>query len=64
MDIQIMIYKNYGRPFLKLFIGSLAVYSAIYYSWVGLEKGDMKRRGGGMILYFLPGEEMCYRAGC
>ncbi|KAL1959259.1 hypothetical protein VTO42DRAFT_2446 [Malbranchea cinnamomea] len=44
---HILIYKHYGRPFLKVFLGALAVYGAVYYSWVGLEKEDMRTRGEG-----------------
>lgn len=41
-----MVYKNFGRPFLKIFIGSLVCYQAAYWAWNKLEREDMVHRSG------------------
>ncbi|EEQ34470.1 uncharacterized protein MCYG_07289 [Microsporum canis CBS 113480] len=43
---HVMVYKNFGRPFLKIFIGSLVCYQAAYWAWNKLEREDMVHRSG------------------
>ncbi|EGD96923.1 hypothetical protein TESG_04348 [Trichophyton tonsurans CBS 112818] len=41
-----MVYKNFGRPFVKIFIGSLVCYQAAYWAWNKLEREDIIHRSG------------------
>ncbi|KAK2813238.1 hypothetical protein FQN49_008323, partial [Arthroderma sp. PD_2] len=43
---HVMIYKNFGRPFVKIFVGSLLCYQAAYWAWNKLEKEDILHRSG------------------
>ncbi|EGD85413.1 hypothetical protein H112_06315 [Trichophyton rubrum D6] len=43
---HVMVYKNFGRPFIKLFIGSLVCYQAAYWAWNKLEREDIIHRSG------------------
>lgn len=40
---HILIYKDFGRPFGKVFVTAVLAYQLLYYSWLKLEKEEEKR---------------------
>jgi hypothetical protein len=45
---QISIYKDFGRPFAKVFLMAVFVYQALYWTWMKMEKDEEKRIMSGM----------------
>ncbi|EFR01784.1 hypothetical protein MGYG_04787 [Nannizzia gypsea CBS 118893] len=43
---HVMVYKNFGRPFVKIFVGALICYQAAYWTWNKLEHEDIAHRSG------------------
>ncbi|KAF8536183.1 hypothetical protein BDD12DRAFT_890849 [Trichophaea hybrida] len=50
VSTHISIYKDFGRPFTKVFLMAVFVYQALYWTWMKMEKGEEKRikSGGGI----------------
>jgi len=37
------VYKEFGRPFAKVFLMAVFTYQGLYYLWLRLEKDEEKR---------------------
>lgn len=48
MGRQISIYKDFGRPFAKVFLMAVFVYQTIYWTWLKMEKDEEKRAKNGI----------------
>ncbi|KAA8893469.1 hypothetical protein FN846DRAFT_978745 [Sphaerosporella brunnea] len=40
---HIAIYKEFGRPFAKVFLMAVFTYQTLYWGWLKMEKDDEKR---------------------
>jgi len=41
------VYKEFGRPFAKVFLMGLFTYQALYWIWMKMEKDEEKREKNG-----------------
>jgi hypothetical protein len=46
---QTAVYKEFGRPFAKVFLMAVFTYQGLYYLWLRLEKDEEKRAKNGTL---------------
>ncbi|CCX34095.1 Similar to hypothetical protein PAAG_04671 [Paracoccidioides brasiliensis Pb01]; acc. no. XP_002793141 [Pyronema omphalodes CBS 100304] len=44
---HINIYKDFGRPFIKVFLMAVFVYQTMYWGWMKMEKDELKQEKNG-----------------
>ncbi|KAI5815832.1 hypothetical protein BZA77DRAFT_314402 [Pyronema omphalodes] len=46
---HISIYKDFGRPFIKVFLMAVFVYQTMYWGWMKMEKDELKKEKNEVI---------------
>ncbi|TGZ79303.1 hypothetical protein EX30DRAFT_373082 [Ascodesmis nigricans] len=46
---HINIYREFGRPFAKVFFMGMFTYQTLYWAWLAMERDEIKREMNGKI---------------
>ncbi|KAF8247456.1 hypothetical protein K440DRAFT_682200 [Wilcoxina mikolae CBS 423.85] len=60
---HISIYKDFGRPFAKVFLMAVFVYQALYWTWIKMEKDEERQTKSGMACPLTRGDRVLIQRG-